>query len=112
MIIVEKAQSQEFPFVLRVGDQEHPLTTHELAELHHCLKNCRDENAPEPECRCKLLAPWYSPLEEEERDEKRDRSSLWVGEKKWRITTHEEEDLLQNVQQLISEDRAGNGASS
>ena len=103
MIIVERAQSQEFPFILRVGDQENPITTDELAELHQCLKTCRDEDAPEPTSRIRVMAPWYSPQEEEERDEKRDRSSLWVGDRKWRISKQEELDLADGVQQLMAD---------
>ena len=103
MIIVERAQSQEFPFILRMGDQEHPLTTDELTELHQSIKNCRDEDAVEPTSRIRVLAPWYSPQEEEERDEKRDRSSLWVGDRKWRISQQEELDLANGVQQLIAD---------
>ena len=107
MIIIEKTGSMDFPFVLRVGDLQHPLIADELMQLRCCLENCRDENAPVPKSRCKLLPPWHSPPEEQERDVKRVRATLWVGEKRWRISKAEEEDLLLVVRRLMSEGHAG-----
>lgn len=108
MIVIEKTDSMESPFVLRVGYLKHPLIADELVQLCHCLENSRDENAPASGFRCKLLAPWHSPPEEQERDEKRDRATLWVGEKRWRISKAEEESLLQDARRLIDEENAGN----
>ena len=108
MIVIEKTDSMESPFVLRVGYLKHPLIADELVQLCHCLENSRDENAPASGFRCKLLAPWHSPPEEQERDEKRDRATLWVGEKRWRISKAEEESLLQDARRLIDEGNAGN----
>ena len=107
MIIIEKTGSMEFPFALRVGDQKHLLLADDLAQLCNSLAICRDENAPASESRCKLLAPWHSPPEEQERDEKRARATLWVGKKRWRISKAEEEDLLLVVRRLMSEGHAG-----
>ena len=61
MIIIEKTDLMDFPFVLRVGDLQHPLIADELMQLRCCLENCRDENTPVPKSRCNLLPPWHSP---------------------------------------------------
>jgi len=108
MIIIEKTEALEFPFVLRVGDQKHLLLADDLAQLCNSLAICRDENASASESRCKLLAPWHSPPEEQERDEKRARATLWVGEKRWRISKAEEESLLQDARRLIDGGNADN----
>jgi hypothetical protein len=108
MIIIEKTDSMDFPFVLRVGDLQHPLIADELMQLRCCLENCRDENAPVPKSRCKLLPPWHSPPEEQERDVKRVRATLWVGEKRWRISKAEEESLLLDARRLMGEGNADN----
>ena len=102
MITVENARAKEFPFALHVGEVAFPMSAEDLKNLHSSLSTCRDQHALEPTCRVRVIAPWYSPPEEE-RDEKRNRASLWVEDRKWRISNHEEIDLHERVKQLTAD---------